>query len=117
MPWRASGRMVFAMSNSKAATVITYSIDPANADKLCDGIREHLVPAARKNDGYRGFLVIDAGSGKRVACVVFDSAEQGRAAQTAIGAAARDSGIYGMMAEPQQASFGVAIVADGIFAG
>jgi hypothetical protein len=111
-----SGCMFSAMSNSKVATVLTYSIDPANADKLCDALRESLVPAARQSDGYKGFLVVDAGNGKRIACVVFDSAEQGRAAQAAISAASRQAGVYELMTEPAQASFGTAVIADGIFA-
>lgn len=113
----AVGCMVFGMSISKVATVLTYSIDAANADRLCNALRGSLVPAARKSDGYQGFLVIDAGNGKRVACVVFDSPERGRAAQAAISAASREAGVYEMMIEPAQASFGAAIIADGIFAG
>lgn len=106
-----------AMSNSNGmvATVVSYKIDPANAEKLRDAVREHLVPAARSMAGYRGFTVLDQGEGKRLACVVFDSAEHGRAAQAAITTAARESGVYAMMTEPQQASFGAVIVADGIF--
>lgn len=106
------------MSNASGmvATVVTYTIDPANADKLRDAIREHLVPAARTMEGYRGFLVLDHGEGRRLACVLFDSAEHGRAAQAPISAAARAGGVYDLMTEPQKGSFGTAIVSDGIFA-
>jgi hypothetical protein len=110
-------RHVVAMSNANGlvATVVTYNIDPANADKLRDAIREHLVPAARKMEGYRGFLALDLGEGKRLGCVVFDSVEHGRAAQAIITAAAKEGGVYALMTEPQKGMFGNAIVADGIF--
>jgi len=108
--------MVFGMSNAAVATIVTYTIDPANGDKLRDAIREHLVPAARGCEGYRGFMVLDLGEGKRAGCVVFDSVEHGRAAQAKITAASKDAGVYAMMTEPQKGMFGAAVVADGIFA-
>jgi hypothetical protein len=71
--------------------------------------------ASGRYDLLRPFLVLDQGDGRRLGCVVYDSAAHARAAQQAITAAARESGVYEMMTEPQQGSFGTAIVADGIF--
>jgi hypothetical protein len=111
--------MVVAMSNANSlhATVVTYTIPVEKSDALRDALREHLVPAARRMEGYRGFVVLDQGDGKRLAMVLFDSAEHGRAAQAPITAAARAGGVYEMMTEPQKGSFGPAIIADGIFGG
>ena len=60
-----------------------------------------------------------ASAGMDVARVNFSHgtrAEHARAAQQPITLAARESGVYDMMTEPQKGSFGTAIVEDGIFA-
>lgn len=106
-----------AMNDSSqfAVTVVTYTVPPEKAEALRDAVREHLVPAARRAAGYRGFLLLDQGNGKRMGVVVFDSAEHARAAQEPISIAARTHGIYAMMEAPSTGSFGTSIVADGIF--
>jgi len=98
-----------------SATVLSYTVRPDKADALHAALRDHLVPAARKESGYRGFLVLDQGEGKRVGIVIFDSPENAKAAQQGISGAARDAGIYEMMAGPPSGSMGTAIVTDGIF--
>lgn len=109
--------MLVGMSNANSlhATVVTYAIPTEKAEALRHALREHLVPAARRMEGYRGFLVLDQGEGRRLALVLFDSAEHGRAAQAPITAGAREGGVYEMMLEPQKGSFGGAIIADGVF--
>jgi len=99
-----------------AATVVEYTIRPEDAEALREGIATHLVPAARGVAGYRGFLVLDQGEGRRLALVVFDSIEQARAARGAISGAAEAHGVHALMAVRRGGATGTAIVADGIFA-
>ena len=100
---------------SMGATVVTYTVDPANADELHRRVREHIVPAARGAAGYRGFLLLDQGDGKRLAIVCFDSADAARAAQGVIGPVGREH-IYSLLSEPTQGALGTLVVGDGIFA-
>src|SRR5688572_13387823 len=102
-------------STTSAANVIAYTVYPEKADALRHAIEQHLIPAARKVEGYRGFLVLDEGDGKRLGVVVYDSMEHAQAAREPITAAARDSGVYEMMSERGSGGMGTAIIADGIF--
>ncbi len=83
---------------SMGATVVTYTVDAANAKELHRRIRELLVPAARQAAGYRGFLLLDQGEGKRLAVVLFDSVELALKAQSVIGTVAGEF-IYGLMSK------------------
>ena len=42
-----------------AASIVTYTVDPAQADLLRDRVRDHLVPAAQALPGYKGFVLFD----------------------------------------------------------
>jgi hypothetical protein len=100
---------------SMGATVVTYTVDAANADKLRQAIEEYLIPAAQTAQGYRGFLVLDQGDGKRVGLVLFDSAQEAKAAQSIIGPVAGQR-IYPLLSSPSVGALGTAIIADGVFA-
>jgi len=110
-------RMVSVMNLLVAANTVAYTVKPDKADALREAIQTKLIPAARQTAGYRGFLVLDQGEGRRLGVVVFDSAEHAKAAQQAISQAAKESGIYGMMEGGASNAFGLAIAADGIFSG
>ena len=111
------GRRAFTViaMNACTATVVSYTVLPDKAETLREAVEQQLVPAARAVSGYRGFLLLDQGDGKRLAVVVFDSAEHARSAQQTISAAARAAGIYEMMATSAGGTMGTAIVSDGIF--
>jgi hypothetical protein len=100
---------------SQGASVVTYAVDAANAAELTARVRDHLVPAARQTHGYRGFLLLDQGDGKRLALLLFDSVEDVGPAQqalTPVGAAQT----YALMSGPAIGSVGTVLVADGVFA-
>lgn len=101
---------------SMGATVVTYTVDAANADTLRQALEDHLVPAARTAPGYRGFLVLDHGDGKRTGVVLFASAQEAKAAQGIIGPVAGRH-IYPLLASPSVGALGTAVVAGGVFAG
>jgi hypothetical protein len=98
-----------------AATVVTYTVNPENAEALRAGVEQHIVPAARSAAGYRGFLLVDQAEGKRAAVLLYDSVDHARAAQQVIGPVARDN-VHKLMASPSVTVTGTAIVADGAFA-
>lgn len=97
------------------ATVVTYSVDAANADELHARVREHIVPAARRAAGYKGFVLFDQGDGKRLAVVLYDSAESALAAQRIIGPEGRDH-IYELLSSPSIGALSTVVIADGLFA-
>ena len=97
-------------------TVVTYTVDPANAEALRRRVEEHLVPAARAAKGYRGFLLLDQGDDRRTAILLFDSAGEAQAAQAIIGPAGEQQ-TYALMSGPAASALGTAIVTDGVFAG
>lgn len=100
---------------SMGASVVTYTVDQEHADELRARVQEHLVPAARQVQGYRGFLLLDQGDGKRLALLLFDSVDDARAAQGALTPVGRDH-TYALMSGPALGSLGAAVVADGVFA-
>ena len=100
---------------SMAASIVTYTINADNADELRASVQEHLVPAARETNGYRGFLLLDQGDGKRMAILLYDSAEDVRAAQAALTPVGRDH-TYSLMTGPAIGSLGMVVVSDGVFA-
>jgi hypothetical protein len=99
---------------SMGATVVTYTVDAANAERFRHALEEHLVPAARSAPGYQGFLVLDQSAGKRLGLVLFASVEEAKAAQSIIGPVAGRY-LYPLMASPAVGALGTAIVADGLF--
>jgi hypothetical protein len=96
-------------------SVVTYPVDPQQADELNNRVRDHLVPAARQVPGYRGFLLVDQGDNKRLAMLLFDSVEAAQAAQQALTPVGREQ-TYGLMTGPAVGALGAVVIADGIFA-
>ncbi|MEJ7901453.1 MAG: hypothetical protein WKF63_06365 [Thermomicrobiales bacterium] len=97
----------------KAASVVTYSVDPEHADELARRVQDHLVPAAREVAGYQGFLLLDQGDGKRMAILLFDSLESVSAAQEALTPVGRDY-TYSLMSGPAIGSLATVLIADGV---
>ena len=100
---------------SLGATVVTYSVPAANADELRRRVAEHVVPAARAAQGYRGFLLLDLGEDKRLAVLLFDSPQEAQAAQRLIGPVGAAQ-TYALMSSPAVGALGTALVGDGVFA-
>ena len=97
------------------ASVVTYTVNPEHADELNRRVQEHLVPAARQTRGYRGFLLLDQGDGKRLALLLYESVEDVRPAQEALTPVGRDH-TYALMSGPALGSLGSVVVSDGVFA-
>jgi hypothetical protein len=100
---------------SMGVSVVTYPVDPQQAEELNRRVRDHLVPAARQVAGYRGFLLIDQGDDKRLALLLFDSIEAAQAAQQVLTPVGREQ-TYGLMTGPAVGALGTVVIADGIFA-
>lgn len=100
---------------SMAASIVTYTVDSANADELRKRVAEHLVPVARSAQGYKGFLLLDQGDGKRLAILLFDSPQEARAAQQILGPVGAQH-TYALMSSPASGALGIAIIGDGVFA-
>ena len=100
---------------SMGASIVTYPVDPDQADELHRRVREHLMPAARQLDGYRGFLLVDLGDNRRLAVLLFVSVDCAQAAQQALGPIGREH-TYALMTGPAVGSLGAVVVADGICA-
>ncbi len=96
-------------------SVVTYPVDPQQADELHRRVQEHLVPAAQEVAGYRGFLLVDQGDNKRLAVLLFDSVEAAQAAQQALTPVGREQ-TYGLMMGPAAGALGTVVLADDIFA-
>jgi hypothetical protein len=96
------------------ASVVTYAIDPKDADELQRRVEEHLVPAARQTKGYQGFLLLDQGGGKRLALLLFDSVDDARAAQGALTPVGSEH-TYALMTGPALGSLGNVVIGDGVF--
>lgn len=100
---------------SMGASIVTYPVDPQQAEELHRRVREHVVPAARQVEGYRGFLLLDQGDSKRLALLLFDSLAGAQAAQQVLGPIGREQ-TYALMTGPAIGTLGSAVIADGIFA-
>lgn len=96
------------------ASIVTYPVDPQQAEELHRRVREHLVPAARQVEGYRGFLLIDQGDNRRLALLLFDSVAGAQAAQQALSSIGREQ-TYALMTGPAIGALGTVVLADGIF--
>lgn|SRR5690348_2373145 len=95
-------------------SIVAYPVDPQQADELHRRVRDHLVPAAQKVPGYRGFLLVDQGENKRLAVLLFDSVEAAQSAQQALTPVGREQ-TYGLMTGPAVGALGTVLIADGIF--
>jgi hypothetical protein len=100
---------------SMGASVVTYTVKAEHAAELVARIREHLVPAAQQIHGYRGFLLLDQGDGKRLALLLFDSIADVRVAQQVLSPVG-EAHTYALMSGPALGSAGTVLVADGLFA-
>ncbi len=49
-------------------SIVTYPVDPQQAEELNRRVQDHLVPIARQVAGYRGFLLIDQGTTNASPC-------------------------------------------------
>lgn len=96
-------------------SIVTYPVDPQQADELHKRVREYLVPAARQVPGYQGFLLIDQGDNERLALLLFDSMADAQAAQQALSPIGRAQ-TYALMTGPAVGALGTVVIADGIFA-
>jgi len=99
---------------NRGASVVTYSIDPKDADELQRRIQDHLVPAARQTKGYQGFLLLDQGDGKRLALLLFDSVDDARAAQGVLTPVGSEY-TYALMTGPALGSLSNVVIGDGVF--
>jgi hypothetical protein len=100
---------------SMGVSIVTYTVDPEQADQLHIRVRDYLVPAARQSEGYRGFLLVDQGDSKRLALLLYDSVEHVGAAQQALTPVGRDY-TYALMSGPAIGSVGTVVISDGFFA-
>lgn len=100
---------------SMGASIVPYTVAASNADELRRNVEAYVVPAARSAQGYRGFLLLDLGDGKRTAIPLFESADAARAAQGLIGPVGAQS-TYALMRSPAAGAVGTALVRDGLFA-
>ncbi len=97
------------------ASIVTYPVDPQQADELHRRVQQHLVPAARRVAGYRGFVLFDQGDNRRLALLLFDSLAGAQAAQQALTPIGREQ-TYALMTGPAVGALGNVVIADGIFA-
>ncbi|HLZ69328.1 MAG TPA: hypothetical protein VKV26_05390 [Dehalococcoidia bacterium] len=98
-----------------AAGIVEYSISPEHAETLRDRVQTYLLPAARAAQGYRGFLVVDCGAGKRIGIVLFDSAANAQTAQGTLGPLGmKHTGA--LMQGAIERSVGTVVINDGLFA-
>ena len=100
---------------SMASNMVEYTVNPEHAEELHRRVREHLVPLARQTQGYRGFLLLDRGEGKRLAVVLYDSAAHARAAQETL-APVGVAHTAALMQGPIQRSVATVVISDGVFA-
>lgn len=98
-----------------AAGIAEYTIGPEHTQTLLDRVQTYLVPTARAAHGYRGFLVLDRGEGKRIGIVLFDSAADAQNAQATLGPlGVKHTGA--LMQGPIERSLGTVVLNDGVFA-
>jgi len=96
-----------------AATVVTYSVSDENSDQLHSLVETLLIAASREAQGYRGFLLLNQGEGKRLAVVLCDSIESARGLQGVLGPIARDH-IYPLMTSPSIGTLSTVVLSDGV---
>ena len=98
-----------------AANIVEYTVNPEHADTLRARVQAHLVPAARQAPGYRGFLLLDRGLGKRLALVLFESAAAAQAAQAILAPVGIEQ-TGALMQGAIERSVGTVLINDGVFA-
>jgi len=96
-----------------AATVVTYSVSDENGNLLHNLVETMLIPAAQDAQGYRGFLLLNQGDGKRLAVVLCDSIDSARALQGVLGPIARDH-IYPLMTSHSIGTLSTVVLSDGV---
>lgn len=96
---------------SMVASVVTYSVLPEHVEELTRRVEQHLIPAAREVSGYRGFLLLDQGEQRRMAILLFDSADAARAAQQALSPVGSEH-TYALMASPAIGSLATVLLSD-----
>lgn len=97
------------------ASIVTYPVDPQQADELHRRVRDHLIPAARTVPGYRGFLLVDRGDDTRLELLLFDTIQDAQAAQRELSPIGREQ-TYALMTGPAVGVLGTVVIADGTFA-
>jgi hypothetical protein len=95
------------------ASVVTYTVEAANADELHTRVETHLLPAARALPGYHGFLLIDQGNDQRLALIFFETPEQVMQAQQALTPIGKEH-TYALMSGPATGSLGRVLIHDGL---
>jgi hypothetical protein len=100
---------------SMGASIVTYSVAADQAAELSGRVRDYLVPAARQTAGYRGFLLLDQGGGKRLALLLFDSVADVGPAQQVLTPVGQEH-TYALMSGPAEGSVATVLVSDGVFA-
>ena len=98
-----------------ATNIVEYTVNPEHAETLHSRVREHLLPAARRTQGYRGFLLLHRGEGKRLAVLLYDSAADAQAAQATLAPVGIEH-TAALMQGPIQRSLGTVVINDGVFA-
>jgi len=98
---------------SLVASVVTYTVEPSNAEELRRRVQEHLVPAVQALPGYRGFLLLDQGDDRRIAILFFETPEQVRAAQAALTPVGEEH-TYALMSGPAIGSMARVLIDDGV---
>jgi hypothetical protein len=99
---------------SLVASVVTYTVEPSNAEALRQQVQEHLVPAARALSGYRGFLLLDQGDDRRLALLFFETPDQVRQAQAALTPIGEEH-TYALMSGPAIGSLARVLIDDALF--
>ena len=98
-----------------AANIVEYTVNPEQADTLRARVQAHLVSTARQAPGYRGFLLLDRGLGKRLALVLFESAAAAQAAQAILAPVGIEQ-TGALMQGAIERSVGTVLINDGVFA-
>ena len=99
---------------SLVASVVTYTVEPSNAEELRRRVEEHLVPVAQSLPGYHGFLLLDQGDDRRLALLFFETPEQVQQAQSALTPVGEEH-TYALMSGPAIGSLARVLIDDGIF--
>jgi hypothetical protein len=95
--------------------IIEANVAPGQEAVFEERVRAHLLPAARQTEGYRGYLLIDQGEGKRLTVWLYDSAEAALAAGPSVGAVAEEQIVPLMTKAPRKWERRM-VIADGLFA-
>ena len=97
------------------ASMVTYTVEAANAEELHKRVETYLLPAARALPGYHGFLLIDQGDDRRLALIFFETPQQVMQAQQALTPIGEEH-TYALMSGPATGSLGRVLVHDGLAA-